>query len=94
MVLSPSLTLTYNSLRDVHNIMAYLINNPKEVNPNKFLDTKLNLNDAYKFSVYRKNTKLFSPWTSKTPQRYSEIQSMVIFIVQKEYHQTLTKKPF
>ena len=32
------------------------------------------------------------PWTSKTPKRYNEIESMVIFIVQKEYHKTLTKK--
>ena len=38
-----------------------------EVNPNKFLDTKLtNINDTYKFNVYRKNIKLLSPWTSKT----------------------------
>ena len=30
-----------------------------EVNPSKFLDTKLtNINGAYKFNVYRKNTKL------------------------------------
>ena len=42
-----------------------------EVNPIKFLDTKLtNINCTYKFNVYRKNTKLPSPWTSKTPKRY------------------------
>ena len=42
-----------------------------EVNPSKFLDTKLtNINGAYKFNVYRKNTKLPSPWTFKTPFRY------------------------
>ena len=42
-----------------------------EVNPSKFLDTKLtNINGTYKFNVYRKNTKLPSPWTSKTPKRY------------------------
>ena len=42
-----------------------------EVNPSKFLDTKLtNINGTYKFKVYRKNTKLSSPWTSKTPKRY------------------------
>ena len=41
-----------------------------EVNPSKFLDTKLtNINCAYKFNVYRKNT-LLSPCTSKTPKRY------------------------
>ena len=40
-----------------------------EVNPSKFLDTKLfNINGPYKFNVYRKNTKL--PWTSRTPKRY------------------------
>ena len=42
-----------------------------EVNPSKFLDTKLtNTNGTYKFNVYRKNTKQPSPWTSKTPKRY------------------------
>ena len=41
-----------------------------EVNPSKFLDTKLtNINGTYKFNVYRKNTKLPSPWTSKTAKR-------------------------
>ena len=61
-----------------------------EVNPSKFLDTKLtNISGTCKFNVYRKNTKLPSQWTSNA---INEIQSMVIFIVQKEYHQTLTKK--
>ena len=42
-----------------------------EVNPRKLLDTKLtNIRGAYKFNVYRKNTKFSSPWTSKTPKRY------------------------
>ena len=42
-----------------------------EVNPSKFLDTKLtNINGTYKFNVYRKNIKLPSPLTSKTPKRY------------------------
>ena len=42
-----------------------------EANPSKLLDTKLtNINGAYKFNVYRKNTKLLSPWTFKTPKRY------------------------
>ena len=42
-----------------------------EVNPSKFLDTKLtNINGTYEFNIYRKNTKLPSPWTSKTPKRY------------------------
>ena len=61
-----------------------------EVNPSTFLDTKLtNISGTCKFNVYRKNTKLPSQWTSNA---INEIQSMVIFIVQKEYHQTLTKK--
>ena len=35
------------------------------------MNTKLtNINGAYKFNVYRKNTKLTSRWTSKTPKRY------------------------
>ena len=42
-----------------------------EVNLSTFLDTKLsNINGAYKFNVYRKNTKLPSPWTCKNPKRY------------------------
>ena len=42
-----------------------------EVNLRKFLDTKLtNINGTYKFNVYWKNTKLPSPWNSKTPKRY------------------------
>ena len=40
-----------------------------EVNPSKFSDTKLtNISGTYKFKVYWKNTKLPSPWTSKTPK--------------------------
>ena len=42
-----------------------------EVNPSKFLDTKFtNINGAYKFNVYWKNTKLSSPQTSKTLKCY------------------------
>ena len=42
-----------------------------EVNSSKLLDTKLtNISGAYKLNVYRKNTKLPSPWTSKSPKRY------------------------
>ena len=38
-----------------------------------FLDTKLtNISGAYKFNVYRKNTKLSSPWTFETPKRYKQ----------------------
>ena len=39
-----------------------------ELNPRKFLDTKLtNINGFYKFNISWKSTKLPSPWTSKTP---------------------------
>ena len=42
-----------------------------EVNPSKSVDTKLtNINCTYKFNVYWKNTKLPSPWTSKTPKHH------------------------
>ena len=35
------------------------------------MDIKLtNINGTYKFNVHRKNTKLPSPWTSKTSKRY------------------------
>ena len=44
-----------------------------EVNATKFLDTKLtNINSAYKFNFYCKNTKLYSPWTCKSPKRYKQ----------------------
>ena len=37
-----------------------------EIKPSKFLDTKLtNINGAYIFNTYHKDTKLPSPWTSK-----------------------------
>ena len=37
------------------------------------MDTKLtNINGTYKFNIYRKNTKLPSPWTSKTPKCYKQ----------------------
>ena len=49
------------------------INLTTKVNPSKFLDTKLtNINGAYKFDVYWKNTTLPSPWTSKTTKRYKQ----------------------
>jgi len=42
-----------------------------ELNPSKFLDTKLKcINVTYKFNVHRKETKLPIPWTSKVPKRY------------------------
>ena len=31
-----------------------------------------NSNGFYKFNVYRKRTKLSSPWTTKTPKRYKQ----------------------
>ena len=42
-----------------------------ELNPNKFLDTKpANINGAYRFNVYQRNTKLTLLWTSKLPKHY------------------------
>ena len=64
-----------------------------EVKASKFLVTKLaNINAAYKFNIYWKNMKLPWPRACKTPKRYKQLQSMVVFIVQKEYHQNLKKK--
>ena len=57
-----------NVLFDRLNIYHPHIKLTIEVNPS---NTKLtNINGTYKFNVYQKNTKLFSPWTSKTPKRY------------------------
>ena len=55
-----------------------------EVNLSKFLVTNLtNFNGTYKFNVYRKNTKLPYDGPPKFQNAINEIQSMVIFIVQK-----------
>ena len=44
-----------------------------QLNPSMFLDTKLSNNSgAYKFNVYWKNSKLPSPWTSKTLKCYKQ----------------------
>ena len=44
-----------------------------ELNPSKFLDTKLvNTDGAYKFNFYRKYPKLPPQRTSKTPKRYKQ----------------------
>ena len=80
----------FDRLNSYHSIIQHTI----EVNSRKLLDLKLtNISGTYKFNVYRKNTKLPSPWTSKTPKRINEILTMLIFVLQKEYHQTLAKKP-
>ena len=64
-----------------------------EVNPSKFLDTKLtNINGTYKFNVYRKAQSYLHYGPAKLQNTMNKIQSMVIFIVQKEYHQTLSNK--
>ena len=62
-----------------------------DVNPSKFLDTKLT-NGTYKFNVYGKTQNYLQHGPPKLQNAINKIQSMVIFIVQKEYHQTLTKK--
>ena len=47
------------------------INFTVEVNPSKFLDTKLiERNGRYTTEVYRKPSKLPVPWSSNTPKRY------------------------
>ena len=44
-----------------------------DVNLSKVLDAKItNINGAYKLNAYWKNTKLPSPWCSKTPKRYKQ----------------------
>ena len=60
-----------------------------EVNPSKFLDTKLTNNGAYEFNT---NTNYLHHGLPKLQNAMNEIQSMVIFIVQREYHPILTKK--
>ena len=63
-----------------------------KVNLSKFLNTKLtNINGIYKFNVYRNYLHRGSP---KLQNVINEMQSMVIIIVQKEYHQTLVKRSF
>ena len=64
--------------RNEHDKLFELINNYHrnikftiEIQPTKFLDTKLiNENGSYSTEVYRKETKLPVNWSSKTPKRY------------------------
>ena len=58
-----------------------------EMNP-----IKLSFNAAYKFSVFWINTKLFSPWTSKTPNRCKWNTFNDDLHRSKESNQTLTKE--
>ena len=56
----------FNHLKNYHPNTKFFI----EVNPSKFLGTKLtNISGFYKFSFYRKSTKLRPPWTSTTSKR-------------------------
>ena len=78
----------FNQLNSYHPNIKLTI----EVNTSKFLDTKLsNINGTYVFNVYWKNTKLHHG-PPKLQNAIKKIQPMVILIVQKEYHQILTKK--
>ena len=64
--------------RNEHDKLFELINNYHrnikftiEIQPTKFLDTKLiNENGSYSTEVHRKETKLPVNWSSKTPKRY------------------------
>ena len=57
----------FDRLNDYHSNIKLTI----QVNPSRFLYTKFtNINGAYKFNVYPKNTKLPSSWTSKVSKRY------------------------
>ena len=60
--------ILFQRLNDYHPNIKLSI----ETNPTKFLDTKLILNSvrAYDTLVYRKSSKLPTPWTSKVPKRY------------------------
>ena len=56
----------FNHLKNYHPNTKFFI----EANPSKFLDTKLTkISGFHKFSIYRKSTKLPSPWTSTTSKR-------------------------
>ena len=80
--------ILFNRLNSYHPNIKLTI----EVNTSKFLDTKLsNINGTYVFNVYRKNTKLHHG-PPKLQNAIKKIQPIVILIVQKEYHQILTKK--
>ena len=64
-----------------------------EVNPSRFLDTKLtNINVSVNSTFIGKTQNYFQHGPPKLQNAINGIQSMVIFIVQKEHHQTLTKK--
>ena len=61
-----------------------------EVNPSKFLDTKLT--NIYHQRLLKKTQKYLNHGPPKLQNAVNEIQSVVIFVFQKEYHQYLTKK--
>ena len=63
-----------------------------EVNHSKFLDTKLTNMVLINSTFFRKTQNYLHHGPRKLQNAVNKIQSMVIFIVQKEYHQILTKK--
>ena len=59
--------LFLDSLNSYHRKIKFTV----EVNPSKFLDTEINVNGHnIETSVYRKETKLPTHWSSKAPKRY------------------------
>ena len=84
----------FNQLNNYHSNIKLTI----EVNPRKFLDTKLT-NILMLITliiliilIYWKNTKMPSPWTSKTLKGYKQNAINDDLHCSKIYHQTLTKK--
>ena len=59
--------ILFNNLNNYHRKIKMTI----EIQPSKFLDTKLNcVNGIYETMVYRKENKLPPHWSSKIPKRY------------------------
>ena len=60
--------LLYENLNKYHKNIKFTI----EVNPTRFIDTKINFdeNQTVSTEVYRKTNSLPIHWSSKTPKRY------------------------
>ena len=90
----------YSRQRLGESVLFYQLNNyhpniklTMEVNPSKFLDSKLtNINGAYNSTFIGKMQNYLHHGNPKHQNAIKEIQLMVTFIVQKEYHQILMKK--
>ena len=79
----------FNRLNNYHPNIKLTI----ELNPSKFLDTKLTNSIVPINSMFIRKVQNYYPYgPQKLRKAINELQSMAIFIVQKKFRQNLTKK--